>query len=228
MSTDFARTLSLLRKEKGISQRSAAADLGVAQALLSHYENGAREPGFAFLVKVSDYYKVSADYLLGRTMTRDGTAINAEDLPDEAQNKDHRLRSGVSASSLLAKKLIINSISLLFDLVGRSGHRSLISELASVLGTTVYKLFRQVYNSAGGNSENFFATPASRFPYSANADIAISEGKIQNILSRAKEDKGDAVDLPQISHETLTREYPMLVQSLLTVVHQASEREKKL
>ena len=42
MSSDFSRCLSLLRQEKGISQRAAAKDLGISQALLSHYENGVR------------------------------------------------------------------------------------------------------------------------------------------------------------------------------------------
>ena len=65
MATDFSRTLSLLRQERGISQRKAAAQLGISQALLSHYENGIREPGLAFVVKACDYYHVSADYLLG-------------------------------------------------------------------------------------------------------------------------------------------------------------------
>ena len=41
MAEAFPRTLSLLRKERGISQRSAAEALHVSQALLSHYENGA-------------------------------------------------------------------------------------------------------------------------------------------------------------------------------------------
>lgn len=55
MATDFSRTLSLLRQEKGISQRKAAAALGISQALLSHYENGIREPGLAFVCKVCDF-----------------------------------------------------------------------------------------------------------------------------------------------------------------------------
>ena len=70
--TDFSRTLSLLRQERGISQRKAAGQLGISQALLSHYENGIREPGLAFVVKACDYYHVSADYLLGRTDEPDG------------------------------------------------------------------------------------------------------------------------------------------------------------
>ena len=71
----FSRSLTLLRKEKGVSQRSAAKELGISQALLSHYENGIREPGLAFVVRACDYYGVSSDFLLGRTMARDGTTI---------------------------------------------------------------------------------------------------------------------------------------------------------
>ena len=36
MNTDFPRILSLLRKERGLTQKQVAADLGIAQALLSH------------------------------------------------------------------------------------------------------------------------------------------------------------------------------------------------
>ena len=36
MATEFSRTLSLLRQERGVSQRTAAKDLGISQALLSH------------------------------------------------------------------------------------------------------------------------------------------------------------------------------------------------
>lgn len=77
MNADFSRTLALLRQEKEISQRKAAADLGISQALLSHYENGVREPGLAFVKKACDYYHVSADYLLGRTLDRDGGMIDS-------------------------------------------------------------------------------------------------------------------------------------------------------
>ena len=53
--SDFSRTLALLRREKKISQRAAAGDLGVSQALLSHYENGLREPGLSFVLRSADY-----------------------------------------------------------------------------------------------------------------------------------------------------------------------------
>lgn len=68
----FAHNLSELRRRNGLSQRKAAADLKISQALLSHYENGAREPGLAFVCRVCDYYNVTADYLLGRSANPDG------------------------------------------------------------------------------------------------------------------------------------------------------------
>ena len=64
MNAEFSRTLSLLRQEQGVSQRTAANALGISQALLSHYEKGIREPGLAFVVKACEYYNVSADFLL--------------------------------------------------------------------------------------------------------------------------------------------------------------------
>ena len=65
MNRTFPETLSVLRHERNISQRTAAEALNISQALLSHYENGAREPGLDFVCRACAYYGVSADYLLG-------------------------------------------------------------------------------------------------------------------------------------------------------------------
>ena len=67
MAREFAEVFASLRAERGLSQRQAAADLGISQALLSHYENGAREPGLSFVCRACDYYGVTADYLLCRS-----------------------------------------------------------------------------------------------------------------------------------------------------------------
>ena len=49
MNRQFSETMASLRRARGLSQRTAAADLGISQAQLSHYENGVREPGLDFL-----------------------------------------------------------------------------------------------------------------------------------------------------------------------------------
>ena len=71
----FAATLGELRRESGLSQRQAAAELGISQAVLSHYENDAREPKLDFVIKACEFYSVTADYILARTTERgDGSS----------------------------------------------------------------------------------------------------------------------------------------------------------
>lgn len=75
----FSEVLSQLRKERGISQKNAATELGISQALLSHYEKGIRECGLDFVIKCARYYGVSTDYLLGVSENRSGThSVGAE------------------------------------------------------------------------------------------------------------------------------------------------------
>ena len=59
MAMEFNRIITLLRKERGITQKQAAQELGISQAQLSHYEKGIRDCGLASAVQLADYYNVS-------------------------------------------------------------------------------------------------------------------------------------------------------------------------
>lgn len=84
MNRNFNERLVELRTEKGLSQKDAAADLEVSQALLSHYEKGIREYSLSFLCKAAEYYNVTTDYILGRTDSRSG--LNSTALEDRAED----------------------------------------------------------------------------------------------------------------------------------------------
>lgn len=56
-----------LRIKKGRKQKEVAAEIGMSMQALSNYENGLREPDFATLNKLADYFNVTVDYLLGRS-----------------------------------------------------------------------------------------------------------------------------------------------------------------
>ena len=87
MSIAFSAKISMLRKEKQITQKQAAADLQISQALLSHYEKGIRECSLDFVQKTARYYGVSADYLLGLTELRHGAEdiFRTEDQPEDGE-----------------------------------------------------------------------------------------------------------------------------------------------
>lgn len=221
MSTDFSRSLALLRKERGVSQRTASRELGISQALLSHYENGVREPGLSFVVKACDYYNVSADFLLGRTLSRDGTTIlDAESLHDASEDRDNVLRGSVMAT--LSKKLLVNSISMLFDLLGKMGDRSAIKAASEFLSTAVYKLFRHLYRADKTNNEDVFSVPSHQFLTGVPiADMICAETDFVDALATHAKEKGD---FPDMSHAALTETYPGHYQSLLQIIHTTGER----
>lgn len=59
--------LKELREEKGLSQQHLAEILNVSRQTISGYETGTIEPPFSTLIKLSDIYNCSLDYLAGRT-----------------------------------------------------------------------------------------------------------------------------------------------------------------
>ena len=220
MSSDFSRSLSLLRQEKGISQRAVAKDLGISQALLSHYENGVREPGLAFVIKACNYYNVSADFLLGRTLSRDGTTIAAEELYDYSAEKDNVLHGSIMAT--LNKKLLVNSIGVLFDLLGKTGKREAVAAAADYLSTAVYKLFRHLYRADGTQNEDFFSLPARQFTSGVpSADMICTEAQYVDALAAHVKEKGS---FPPMNNDALMENYPGLYQSLLQIIHNTGER----
>jgi len=105
----FAINLSKLRREKGLSQRQAAAELGVSQALLSHYETDAREPKLDFIIKICDYYSVTTDYILGRTKERNNDASKNTKQIDEVVNSLEEL-SAVEAELINRLKTLTGNI----------------------------------------------------------------------------------------------------------------------
>lgn len=224
MNAEFPRTLSLLRQEKGVSQRTASQALGISQALLSHYENGIREPGLPFVVRACDYYGVSADFLLGRTLSRDGTTIAAEELYDLSDEKNNSMKGGVLA--LLSKKLLVNSIGVLFDLLAKTGSREAIRAAANYLSTAIYQMYRRLYQTNPDNNLDFFSVSPQHFEAGLTAaDMRCSEAELIDALAAHAKEKGP---MPEMSNDALARDYPVLYQSLLQIVHNTGERVNAL
>ena len=54
-----------LRRKCGITMKELGAVIGVAESTISQYETGKRQPDYETLLKLSEYFGVSVDYLLG-------------------------------------------------------------------------------------------------------------------------------------------------------------------
>ena len=56
--------LKEIRTKKGYSQLKVAMDLNISREALSYYETGKRNPDLNMLVRLSEYFNVSIDYLI--------------------------------------------------------------------------------------------------------------------------------------------------------------------
>jgi transcriptional regulator with XRE-family HTH domain len=60
--------LKEIRESRGISQRQAAIALNLSPTVYNRYENGLWEPSNVIMLAMADYFGVSVDEILGRTV----------------------------------------------------------------------------------------------------------------------------------------------------------------
>ncbi|MDR3551816.1 MAG: helix-turn-helix transcriptional regulator [Clostridia bacterium] len=220
MNSDFPRILTLLRKEKGLSQKKAAEGLHVSQALLSHYEKGIRECGLEFVVSAASFYGVSCDYLLGRSPERTGALISVQEIPEpDAAGKENVFHG--SLLPVLNKKLIANSLNIVYDLLQKAGHRELTSEVSNCLMLCVYKMFRHLYGANAKNPTGLFAVDKALFEELTSAAMMVSEMKVrcmtQGIAAEGIEPLESTAPL-ELTPESLAAQYPLFASSLTNLV----------
>ena len=222
MSTDFPRILTLLRKEKGISQKQAAEDLGLAQALLSHYEKGKRECGLEFLLKAAEYYNVSTDYLLGRSPVASGEVINHANIEDaEAPDKAKNL-SADELSAVFAKKLVNNSVDVIYSLLGKTANPQLTDRIYDIFSCAVYRSFRLIYKGNPSNDLNMFKTPEEGAAQLLTAAESVAAAKAElSVAARQTE-------APLIKRSELEAQYGKSASVLLNMIMHCEKQMEKL
>ena len=103
----FHEKLKVLRKKKGLTQKSHSNILNISQSAYAHWEQGMREPNFEKLSMLACIFDVSIDYLLSENLE-----ISKESylkLKEEKKNlfsarlKELRLQHGFSQEELAEK-----------------------------------------------------------------------------------------------------------------------------
>ena len=226
---EFNRIIKLLRKERGITQKQAAEDLGVSQALLSHYEKGIRECVLDFVVRVADYYNVSCDYLLGRSAERNGMMLTADDLPNPDKMKDNVYHRSVLPT--MNKKLISNSLNELYAKVGQCHSKALTTEVSAYLMMAVSKMFRLLYSAEPHNAPGLFGIEQRRWPGYSDAVMRVAEANVESLLAGQDLDGAEGLKDPScmtMTTESLSREFPLDTPSLLNLIKTSETRVKGL
>lgn len=219
MNQEFARTITLLRKEKKLSQKEAAKSLGISQALLSHYEKGIRECGLSFVVKAADFYGVTCDYLLGRT---------AERHYDIAELSGGNVRAKQTAANIINRRLLDNTAGILYDYLGKIGSRKLTRTASAYLMLSLYKVFRLFYHSNPNNPDGMFSVQKDLYRGYATAAQEKLFTDIENMCSSESENFAQHIAELSISPEQIAEDYPDAAASLFNVIQHAENSINKI
>ena len=73
---DISEVLKGLRLSSGYTQQHVADLVGVSKSMISAYETGIRQPSYEVLLKLSDTYKTSLDFILGNTNVQNDYSLD--------------------------------------------------------------------------------------------------------------------------------------------------------
>lgn len=200
MTNAFARRMTELRRKKGITQKQAAASLGISQALLSHYEKGVRECGLDFLIKAAAFYEVTADYLLGR------------------EKKESKSVSPCRQTA----NLFGGAGKVIFDMIEQTGSKQLQEQASDFLSLAYYRLYRQLFWGGHPDHSPFSVSPLT-YRALADAGMEIAEVKLQCVLEGMDVGQYKRVDpgALEVEQEQLTKIYGNDFLRLQEIMQQA-------
>lgn len=208
MNTRFCDILGMLRHERGISQRKAATELGVSQALLSHYENGIREPGLAFVTKACKYYDVTSDYLLGIKPMR-----HSETDFDEIMRQSEQ----VSPPSVTA---LASSLDIILKILYKYGDAELIEQATRYLCTVNYKLMRYIFMLNPHMEVPDIQASNDNFSALCNMEILLTELRFKNQLNQCTEYSAQS----GYDQKYLNSDFPLLCSHLRDLLKETETR----
>ena len=85
---NFGEILKNLRKGRGMTQSELGSKIGLSKAVISKYETGLGYPSFDVLIRLSQFFGVSTDYMLGVAGSK---ALDISGLTESQADILHRL-----------------------------------------------------------------------------------------------------------------------------------------
>ena len=98
---DIAERLYELRKEAGYSQEQVAGLLGLSRQAVSKWESGQGKPDIDNIVKLTEIYHVSADYILL------GTEREVSVSAPEKKELSHEYKKAIAIIAIIAATAVV-------------------------------------------------------------------------------------------------------------------------
>ena len=170
----------------------------------------------------------SSELSAARSAERSGQTITVEELPEGNSATGGSVYRG-SVLPTMYKKLIENSLDILYDKLQESRDKQLVVGVSSYLMLAVYKMFRLLYEASPKNVSGMFRVGSARWDRSADAAMSMAEGDLAAALT-GEDGTRDSLEPATLALSTdqLARDYPRHATSLFNLVKNAEEAMRGL
>jgi transcriptional regulator with XRE-family HTH domain len=115
----FGKRLRKLRKEHKLTQQELGLMIGITGRAIGQYETGVRSPdNIDIVVKIADFFKVTSDYLLGRTDNPKVEIIQTNFLDDKGEKHTLEIENEINAKE---DKISLKELDVLIQLLKKLG-----------------------------------------------------------------------------------------------------------
>ena len=101
MNMDIAERLQDLRKKAGYSQEQVAEMLGISRQAVSKWESGQGKPDIENIIKLTEVYSVSADYILLGTEKEVTVSV------EKKRELSHEYKKAIAIIAIIAATAIV-------------------------------------------------------------------------------------------------------------------------
>ena len=140
-----------------------------------------------------------------------------DEIPEPDMGGKENVMGSAGILPVLNKKLIANSLNILFDQMARTGNRRLITAVSEFLMLSVYRMFRLVYSANPKNQQNLFSLPRVLSDRYADAVMQLREADIAALVESGDLDQG----AEPLTTQRMSELYPLFATSLLSLVKNA-------
>ena len=117
--------------------------------------------------------------------------------------------------------------SIIFDLLQKTGSKSLTTEVSAYLMASVYKMFRTVYSANPKNPQGLFAAQEQTQQGLSTAVQCVAEANAVCIASGCSTGEMEGLDREHamaLSPEILSQQYPLFASSLYNLIQNTEAR----
>ena len=123
---------------------------------------------------------------------------------------------------VLNKKLISNSLNILFDMLRKTNNKAMTADVSSYLMLSVYKVIRYMHGASSKNDSNFFTVPKDSFSLLTASAMNNCEAQIlAEAMETAKEHEDNQM---LMSTDTISKTYPLFASSLYNLIQNSENR----